>query len=65
MASADKVVSNITLHFPLLKKRRCSENPAVRGGYGYIMVKLVGCRPGLWVVLLKISWARKFHPKMP
>jgi hypothetical protein len=47
-----------------LKKRRCNDNPAVRGGYGYIMVKFVGCGPGLWVVLLKISWAWKFHPKM-
>jgi hypothetical protein len=45
MAPADKVVSNITLHFCLLKKRHCHENLAVRGGYGYIMVKLVGCRP--------------------
>jgi hypothetical protein len=56
MAPADEAISNITLHFCLLKKRHCNENPAVRGGYGYIMVKLVGCGPGLWVVLLKISW---------
>jgi hypothetical protein len=55
MAPADKAVSNITLHFCLLKKRRCDENLAVRGGYEYIMVKLVECGPGLWVVLLKIS----------
>jgi hypothetical protein len=48
MAPADKVVSNIALHFCLLKKRRCNENPAVRGGYGYIMVKLHGVRT--WVV---------------
>jgi hypothetical protein len=57
MAPADKVVSNITLHFPLLKKRCCHENPAVRGECGYIMVKLVGCGPVLWVVLLQVSWA--------
>jgi hypothetical protein len=40
-----KGFSNIILHFFLLKKRRCNENPAIRGGYGYIMVKLVGCGP--------------------
>jgi hypothetical protein len=56
MAPADEIVSNITLHFCLLKKRRSDENLAVRGGYGYIMVKLMGCRPVV-VVLLKISWA--------
>jgi hypothetical protein len=65
MAPADKVGSNITLHFCLLKKRRWDENLAVRGGYGFIMGKLVGCGPGLLIVLFKISWAWKFHPKMP
>jgi hypothetical protein len=44
MAPADKDISNITLHFCPLKKRHCHEHPAVRGGYGYIMVKLVGCK---------------------
>jgi hypothetical protein len=57
MAPADEVISDITLHIRLLKKCRCDENLAIRGGYGYIMVKSVGCGPGLWVVLLKISWA--------
>jgi hypothetical protein len=56
MVPADKVVSNITLHFCVLKKRHCDENPAIQGGYGCIMVKLVGCGPVLWVVLLTISW---------
>ncbi len=32
-------------------------NQAIRGGYGYIMVKLMGCGPGLRVGLLKVSWA--------
>jgi hypothetical protein len=45
MAHAEEVVSSITLHFCLLKKRRCNKNLAIRGGYGYIMVKLVGCGP--------------------
>jgi hypothetical protein len=63
MAHAIKVVSIITLYFCLLKKRRCDENPAIRGGYGYIMVKLVGCGSGF--VFLKISAAWKFHPKTP
>jgi hypothetical protein len=57
MAPADKAVSDITLHFHLLKKCSCDESPTIRGGYRYIMNKLVGCGPGLWVVLLKISWA--------
>ncbi len=57
MDPADEVVSDITLHFCLLKNCCCDENPAVRGGYGYIMVKLVGCGPGLWAVLLQVSWA--------
>jgi hypothetical protein len=57
MVPADKATSNITLHFHLLKKRHCNENPAVRGGYKYNKGKLMGCGPGLWVVLLKISWA--------
>jgi hypothetical protein len=65
MVPADKVVSNIALQFCLLIKHQCNENPAIRGEYGYIMVKLVGCGPGLWVVLLKISWAWKFYPKTP
>ncbi len=57
MVPADKVVSNTTLYLCLLKKHRCNENLAVRGRYRYIMVKLMGCGPGLWIVLLKISWA--------
>ncbi len=64
MAPAEEVISNITLHICLLKKCRCDENPAIRGGNGYIMVK-VGCGPRLWVVLLKISWEWTFHPKIP
>jgi hypothetical protein len=34
MAPVDKAVSNITLHFCLLKKCRCDKNPAFREGYG-------------------------------
>ncbi len=33
-----------------------------------VMVKLVGCRPGLWVVLLRVSWAWNMNnitSKMP
>jgi hypothetical protein len=56
MAPADKVVSNINLHFCLLKKHRCNENLAVRGGYRYIIVELVGCGPVVGCAL-KISWA--------
>jgi hypothetical protein len=65
MAPADEIGRDFTFHFCLLKKRRCNENLAVRGVYRYIMVKLVGCGPELWVVHLNISWAWKFHPKMP
>jgi hypothetical protein len=67
MVPADKIVSDTTLHFCLMKKHRWDEILAVRGGYGYIMVKLIGYRPGLWVVLLQVSWAWKlamFHQKM-
>jgi hypothetical protein len=63
MAPAEEVVSNITLSFYMMKKRHCDDNPAIRGGYGYIMVKLMGCGPGLWVVLLKISWVQKINQK--
>jgi hypothetical protein len=55
IAPAEEVVRGITLNFCLLKYCRCNENGAVRGGTD-IMVKLVGCRPWLWVVLLQISW---------
>jgi hypothetical protein len=34
MAPADKVISDITLHFCLLKKSRCNEHLAIREGYG-------------------------------
>jgi hypothetical protein len=63
MAPAEEVVSNIALHFCMMKKCHCDENPAIKEGYGYIMFKLMGCEPGLWVVLLKISWVWKFHQK--
>jgi hypothetical protein len=53
MAPADKVVSNIALHFCLLKK--CQILPSGEGTD--IMVKLMWCGIGLCVVLLKISWA--------
>jgi hypothetical protein len=49
MAPADKVVSNIALHFCLLKKRHCNENLAVGGGYEYhgqtcgVQTWVVGC----------------------
>jgi hypothetical protein len=49
MAPADEIVSNIALDFCLLKKRRCDETPAVRGGYGYhgqtrgVRTWVVGC----------------------
>jgi hypothetical protein len=52
---ADKVASNITLHFCLLKKRHCHENPAIRGGYGY-HGQTGGVRIGCGFLLLKISW---------
>jgi hypothetical protein len=55
IAPADEAISDITLHFCLLKKHCCDEIQAVRGGYRCIMVKLVGSGLGLWVVLLKIS----------
>jgi hypothetical protein len=63
MVPAEEVTSDIALHFCLLKKCHCNENLAISGGYGYIMVKLMVCGPGWWVVLLKISWVWKFHPK--
>ena len=46
---ADEVVSNITLHFCLLKKCHWDENTAVRGGYGFqgqtrgVRTWVVGC----------------------
>jgi hypothetical protein len=49
MVPAVKVVSNIALHFCLLKKHRWDENTAVRGGYGYhgqtcgVRTWVVGC----------------------
>jgi hypothetical protein len=49
MALANKVVSNIALHFLLLKKCRCNENLAVGGGHKYhgqthgVQALVVGC----------------------
>jgi hypothetical protein len=49
MAPADEVISNIVLHFCLLKKRHCNENLAVKGGYEYhdqtcgVWTWVVGC----------------------
>jgi hypothetical protein len=63
MVPAEEVVSDIAHHFCLLKKRRCNENPAVWGGYGH-HGQTCGVQTW-WVVLLKISWAWKFHLKMP
>ncbi len=55
IAPAEEVVRGITLNLCLLKYCSSDENEAVRGGTD-IMVKLMGCRPWLWVVLLQISW---------
>jgi hypothetical protein len=56
IAPAEEIVRGITLNFCLLKYHCCNEN-GDDGGCTAIMVKLVGCRPWLWVVLLQISWA--------
>jgi hypothetical protein len=56
MAPADKVVSDIALHFCLLKSAvEMKIWPSEEGTD--IMVKLLGCRPGFWLALLQVSWA--------
>jgi hypothetical protein len=51
MAPAGKIVSDIALHFCLLKKHHCNETLATRGGYEYhgqtrgVQTWVVGCAP--------------------
>jgi hypothetical protein len=58
IAPVEEVVTGITLNFCLLKYCSCNENGTIRGGGGGMdnIVKAVGCRPWLWVVLLQVSW---------
>jgi hypothetical protein len=57
IVSAEEVVRDITLLIFIC----CNSAVVIKIGLSWegmdVMVKLLGCRPGLWVVLLQVSWA--------